>query len=450
MTCVKATIDLHVSILVVLSKVFESIIADQLINYFNPIFNVMLCAYRKRYGCEHILIKLIESWKFALYENKFAGTIMMDLSKAFDCIPHGLLIAKLKAYGLSDCACKFMSSYLSGRFQRVKIKDARSEWLPLKKGIPQGSCLGPLLFNIFINDLFCFIEKCELENYADDNSLNAIAHSIELVMEALTHDTKNALKWFDDNFMQANPGKFPFMLLKSVTCHDAVPEFICINDVTIERQHDVKQLGITIDDKLKFDKHVQNLCKKAAKQLNVLYRFKSILDQKAKEMIYNTFILANFNYCPIVWHFCGRVSTRKMERIQERALRFLYNDTTSEYRDLLDKTGYDSLHLRRIKTIACEVFKCLFKLSPEFINELFKPKEVNYDLRNNSLLMQPNFKKIRYGKNTFQYYGAHLWNILPNDVKKCMDLKSFKIMLKSWEGPSNKCQCNMCEEYVLE
>ncbi len=86
---------------------------------------------------------------------------------------------------------------------------------------------------------------------------------------------------------------------------------------------------------------------------------------------------------------------------------FLYNDTTCDYRDLLDKTGYDSLHLRCIKTIACEVFKSLFKLSPEFINELFKPKEVNYDLRNNSLLMQPNFKKIRYGKNTFQYYGAH-------------------------------------------
>ena len=103
----------------------------------------MLCAYRKKYGTEHVLIKFINSWKYPLDKNKFVGTVLMDLSKAFDCIPHSLLIAKLKSYGLGNNACEFMSSYLNHRYQRVKILTDRSSWTPLLKRIPQGYGLGP-------------------------------------------------------------------------------------------------------------------------------------------------------------------------------------------------------------------------------------------------------------------------------------------------------------------
>ncbi len=120
----------------------------------------MLCAYRKNYGTEHVLIKLIDSWKCALDENKFVGTVLMDISKAFDCIPHGLLIAKMKAYGLyiwlSNYACKCMASYLSDRYQRVKISNEKHFWMPLLKGIPQGSSLGPFLVNIFMNGILFY------------------------------------------------------------------------------------------------------------------------------------------------------------------------------------------------------------------------------------------------------------------------------------------------------
>ena len=142
----------------------------------------------------------------------------MDLSKAFDCMPHGLLIAKMKAYGLNDDACTFMCSYLSGRFQRVKISDERSTWTPLLKGVPQGSCLEPLLFNIFMNDIFYFMELCDLLNYADDNNLSKIEVSVNDLLFALQTDAENSVHWFKINLMQANPDKFQFMLLKSLTC----------------------------------------------------------------------------------------------------------------------------------------------------------------------------------------------------------------------------------------
>ena len=129
-------------------------------------------------------MKFVEDAKMALHDNKLFGVLFMDLSKAFDCLPHGLLIAKLHAYGLTLPACKLLASYLSDRKQRVKIGNDRSKWRPLEKGVPQGSILGPLLFNIFINDMFYFIEKCVLYNFADDNSLSNVAPTLEELLDS--------------------------------------------------------------------------------------------------------------------------------------------------------------------------------------------------------------------------------------------------------------------------
>jgi hypothetical protein len=263
-----------------------------------------------------------------------------------------------------------------------------------------------------------------------------------MVLSALRKDTDNAIKWFTNNFMQVNPSKFQFMCLKSVTSKEIIPQFIEVNGTNIPCEKEVKLLGITIDDKLKFDKQVDIICKNAARQLNVIYRFKCIFDLKEKEKIYNTFIISKFNYCPIIWHFCGKACTKKIEKIQERALRFMFNDKISTYSSLLEKCGYATLHVRRIKTIASEVFKSLNDLNPIFMSEMFTVKDISYDLRDSNILFQPKFKKITYGKNTFKYYGSHIWNLLPNDVKTCTDINSFKLLLKTWEGP--KCQCTIC------
>ena len=432
-----------VSVLPVASKVFEIVISDQLMEFFNCIFNALLCAYRKKYGCQHVLVKVIDSWKKALDNNEFAGAMLFDLSKAFDCMIHGLLIAKLKAYGVSDDACTFISSYLSNRYQRVRISDKRSNWQPLTKGVPQGSCLGPLLFNIFMNDLFYFIERCKLINYADDNFLSGHATTIEVLMECLKIDGQNALHWFRINFMEANPSKLQFMLLKSITSNVPLPDFIEVENEQIERSSNVNLLGITVDDKLKFDIHINSLCRKAVCQINVLYRFSGIFNLQERERIYNTFILSNFNYCPIVWHFCGKTSTRKLEKTQERALRFLHNDKVSPYDVLLAKSGSTTLHIRRIKAIACEVFKSLNDLNPTFMKEMFIQKETPYNLRDSHILFQPKFNKIRYGMNTFEYYGAHIWNVLPNHIKESTTISTFKVLIGKWDGP--QCQCNMCD-----
>jgi hypothetical protein len=138
-----------VSVLVVTSKIYERLIASQTADFFENILNPYMSAYRKGYNCEHVLLKAVEGWKRALDKGEYVGAILMDLSKAFDSIPNGLLIAKLHAYGVDDSSCELFMSYLRDRKQRVKIGNIRSEWVTLRKGVPQGSILGPNFVQYF-------------------------------------------------------------------------------------------------------------------------------------------------------------------------------------------------------------------------------------------------------------------------------------------------------------
>ena len=182
-----------VSVLPILSKVYETVMNDQLFGYFLVKFHEFLSAFRKRYSCQSILLKAVDDWKYVLDQNLKTGVVFMDLLKAFDCLPHSLLIAKLHAYGADWSTCERLADYLSHRLQRVKIGTARSSWAELYKVVPQGSILGPFLFNIFVNDLFLFVEKCTLYNYADDNSMSYSSSTLQGVLSSLHNDCKSPL-----------------------------------------------------------------------------------------------------------------------------------------------------------------------------------------------------------------------------------------------------------------
>ena len=161
--------------------------------------------------------------------------------------------------------------------------------------------------------------------------------------------------------MQTNPNKF-----QAIISHRSKNESrnLNISNMSIVPEHSVKLLGVTIDQRLTFNEHIDTICMKASRQLNVLKRFSFILTITGKLAIYQAFILSHFNYCPVVWMFCSKEKVALMERIQFRALRFVYNDQTSTLTHLLNKAGRSTLHIARLKCLAIQVYKCLNVLCP--------------------------------------------------------------------------------------
>ena len=418
-----------VNLLIAVSKVFERILCDQLNEFFEKVLSSSLSAYRKGHNCQHVILRLTEHWRQALDNGHISGTVAMDLSKAFDRMPHGLLISKLHAYGLSDDACNMVISYLKDRRQRVKVMGEFSYCTTINRGVPQGSVMGPLLFNIFLNDLFYVDMNCDIANYADDNHIyyaNSCAITLKNVLE---NDTRAAITWFENNYMDANPDKFQSIILNRGG--DVSISLTVQDNVVIPSDH-IRVLGITLDDSLKFDLHISDMCKKASRQINALKRISKFLTQDSRKSIYRSFIAANFNYCPISWMFCGKKNTSKLEKLQERALRLVFCDQISSYDDLLKRGNFLSLKAYRIKCLAVEVFKCVHGFNPTYLNRLFTEPLAIYNLRDRRRLNQPRFHTYTYGFRSFRYSGSKLWNSLPRAIKNTNDINEFKKNITEW------------------
>ena len=286
---------------------------EQIYSYFEKYFSPSLFGFRKGYNTQHCLAILIKSWKKAIDNNKKAGAVLTDLSKAFDSLNHELLLAKLEAYGFDDPSLNFVLSYLSDRKQRTKVNNAFSAWAKIDAGVPQGSILGPLLFNIYMNDIFWFTPEINIANYADDSTPYTTSNDNETLLDILQKNTEIPMQWFNGNYMKSNNDKCHLI----ISSQDEVS--IQIGRDKIVNEKSVKLLGVTIDQKLNFSEHVENLCRKASMKLHALARVSKYMSINKRRIIMKAFIESQFGYCPLVWMFHNRTMNNKINKIHERA-----------------------------------------------------------------------------------------------------------------------------------
>ena len=430
-----------VSILSSTSKIFEKMIYEDVSHYMDNKLSPYLCGFRKGYSTQHCLIVMLEKWKKALDKKNVAGALLTDLSKAFDCLNHELLIAKLDAYGFDHASLYLILSYLTGRKQRTKVNNSYSDWSQIESGIPQGSIMGPLLFNIYINDLFYFINEDRVTNYADDTTPYNIEKNVENVISNLQVDSETLLNWFNDNFFKLNADKCKLL----VTNHEDEVS-IKIGRETIKGKKSVKLLGVKIDNKLNFKEHVSDICKKASLKLHALARVSHLMNKDKLRLIMKAFIDSQFTYCPLIWMFHSRTLNNKINKLHERALRLVYKDYDSTFQQLLDKDKSFSIHHRNLQILATEMFKINHNMSPSIMNTTFPPCEKDYNFRNQPSFKTENIKTVFYGSETLLFRGPKIWALVPNEIKASNSLNEFKIKIKSWKPDG--CNCRICKIYI--
>ena len=238
------------------------------------------------------------------------------------------------------------------------------------------------------------------------------------------------MNWFEYNNMKANANKFQLMFLSRNNVLDNCS--IMIEGTEIKASDSINILGVELDQHLKLNMQIDEICNQTGKQINALKRIRHNLDKDAKNTIYNSYISSNFNYCSIVWMFANKTQLEKLENTNKRALRFATDKGYLSYEELCKQEKQLSVFKRCVKNAAILLYKVRKDIAPKYLNELFETQNSQYEMRDNDRLSLPSFNTVKYGKNSFMYWGAKLWNNIPDEIKRSISLNTFKTAITQW------------------
>ena len=321
-----------ISLLSTISKILEKIVYSRVYEFLDKTGQLYENQYgfRSKHSCEHAIGQVLGGIIKGLENNFYSACVLLDLSKAFDTIEHQILLNKLELYGIRGVPLNWFKSYLTDRTLRVKCSTVSNNLKTIGKeysvqyGTPQGSCLGPLIFLIFVNDLHLHLHDCEGIQFADDTTLVFVHRNLRYLQFCIQEELTRLQDWFNSNKLTLNIGKSSYLLYhnkKSKACSSTRME---LNGIEIPRVQYAKLLGTWLDDQLNWDIHVNKLLSKLKCGIGMLRRSNKLLSVKAKRMLYFGQIHSNLMYCLSIWGSmlsCGQVE--KIKKTQSMALKLI-------------------------------------------------------------------------------------------------------------------------------
>ena len=419
-----------ISLLSCFSKIYEKAMHFRLTTFLNrhKIISSSQYGFRAGHSCEHALLDAQNRISKALNRKQIALLLLIDFSKAFDMVDHGILLNKLEHYGIRGHHLSWFRTYLKNRQQYVHINQHNSEQLTLKYSVPQGSILGPLLFIIYINDLPLVSKLAIYVFYADDaniiitaDNITELAHKVNIVLHLING-------WVSFNGLKLNLAKTKYMIFTNR--HKIKKDLdLTLNGTKIEYTERERFLGVIVDSNMSWSAHINLLSAKISRNAGIIYSLKGIVPQSILKNLYDSFVQSHLNYCTSVWGLGSKSSLQPLFIAQKKAIRAMeygynncfYKSSTGELpchtKEIFKRNKILTIHNLVAKNCLIAMQKVYLNVSPDNILKLFIIVNENRPRRDPVYFLVP-YSRLKSQDKILEFKGPKLYNEVVNKINK--------------------------------
>lgn len=414
-----------ISVLSVMSKIYEKVIHKRLANFYETSTFLYNHQYGFRQNCNtgSAAMSLVQDLQMAIDRNRFAGSIFVDLCKAFDMVDHKILLAKLEMSGIRGIALKLLSSYMDKRIQFVKQGVYKSDKNYVTTGVPQGSVLGPLLFLVYIND----IGKLKLHGvpklFADDTViLYDTTSNMQEMLQYMQNDLTVLNEYLRVNKLVVNIDKTNYIIFTSPrNNHNIINIPLHLNNRQISRTNHVKYLGLYLDENLNWKIHINHIIKKILPVVGILWRLRDT-PISIKKLIYNSLVNSHLNYLCMVWGSACKIALSPLQIVQNKAIKAVYNlPRLTESKNMY--MSYSVLPIRSMYAYNLLIFIFNNPSWEEPVKHTYHTRQINHKYLTNI--------KTETGRKSCTFKGYQLFNSLPESIKRAPNISRFKKGLRN-------------------